>query len=176
MKMKTPSFILALASLALASLALGQKPPAAAPVGPEAAYHIQVTIHDAAAGAAGPSHNFSFNVLEGSQDTIQTGDRVPVKSSSDQFTYVPIGFKVTCQLPADHSTKPGHLRLDLQLSISAVVPPASGGSAQPPVLRSTDATINAVVPLGTRASVAEFNDASGKTTYNVEVLATPATP
>jgi len=173
--MKTSLVVLALAGLSLIATAAGQRPASAASEVPDSAYRIQVTVGDAAAGATAPVHRFSFTLRKGAQDRIETGDRLPVKASSDKYEYQNTGFTVTCRLDSTHD-QPGQLSLDLILTITSVVPSSPGGTTLLPVLRNAQANISTVVPLGTATSVAEFKDTASTTTYNVRVLATPATP
>ncbi|MGH9395041.1 MAG: hypothetical protein ACRD1E_12785 [Terriglobales bacterium] len=136
-------------------------------------YRLQFWLHETQPGHAAVVWTYSLLVQPDSgTSSIQSGERIPVKTGPDKYEYERVGRSLSCSIDSRRKDVPASsVALQVQVSISSIAP---NSVPLQPVLVSNDSRVVAVVPLGGRISIAKFDDAATHAGYELEVQATPA--
>lgn len=102
---------------------------------------------------------------------MNMGSHVPIRDGPEKIDYQSVGLSLSCRFShTAHPLPEDQLGLLVDVSISRI---ANESGPPAPTIRSTDARIDTVVPLGRRISISRFQDPDSNSSYELEILATP---
>jgi hypothetical protein len=136
-------------------------------------FKVEYRIRDASDPAAKAGRRYTMLLDTTGRGSFHVGDRVPVASGQNQFSYVDVGVNIdtTLREPSNES----RLMLVSSLDMSTIVEhkqPAGSSVPANPTIAQTRIQVNALVPMGKPTVVASIDDPATQHRLDVEVLIT----
>lgn len=157
-------------SFLMLGLALAASVPARAQQqnpNPKRAYRLTFYLSEAAAGKPAVTHDYQMLLSQsGNSNRINTGEQVPVSTSPDHHSYQNIGTDLNCRLV--EGDRDG---VTLNLALEATRVTDSAGSGALPTIGMASVRLQTTVGLGGKVQLAEFEDTTSHTKYQLAVLA-----
>lgn len=157
-------------SFLMLGLALAANVPARAQQqnpNPKRAYRLTFYLSEAAAGKPAVTHDYQMLLSQsGNSNRINTGEQVPVSTSPDHHSYQNIGTELNCRLMEGNGDD---VTLNVALEATRVAEGAGGGSL--PTIGMASVRLQTTVGLGGKVQLAEFEDTTSHTKYQLAVLA-----
>lgn len=161
-----------LAVAAVAGLALVAWAPQAADATHPAAYKVEFELQASQTGKAAESHRYTLVVdaTANGRSSLHVGGRVPVHAG-DGVNYENTGVELDCTVRDANHAPAGQVRLNVDMSLTSVVPQTSPAT---PTFQVASAQVATEVPLGQNVAIAHFEAPDGSRSYELSVHAVAA--
>jgi hypothetical protein len=135
---------------------------------PVAEYRIEFTVREIEDGKRLNSRNYMMVVEDGDWGKIRLGNRVPYKSTENQFQYQDVGMNIDCR-PREREDS---VALVIHVDFSSLAPQTEMAPTFNPVFRTERTDVGSVVTPGKPTLVATMDDVVTNRRFEIEVTAT----
>jgi hypothetical protein len=135
---------------------------------PMAAYRIEFNVREIENGKRLNSRNYMIMAKDNDWSRIRVQDNVPYQASDNSYQHTDLRMDIDCR-PHERSD---NVALDISVNFSSMAPAPDSAPRTPPVFRTANTGISAVVTLGKPTLVASSDDVSSNRRYEIEVTAT----